>query len=97
MLTYLILLALTGLITGALARLALPGKDPMSLPMTMLIGIVGSLVAGLVVYAITGGRSGAGFVLSVAVTTGLVYFIRRRRGGNLTDNGLGQSRAAKRR
>lgn len=97
MLTYLILLALTGLITGALARLALPGKDPMSLPMTMLIGIVGSLVAGLVVYAITGGRSGAGFVLSVAVTTGLVYLIRRRRGGNLTDNGLGRSRATKRR
>ena len=92
MLTYLILLALTGLATGALARLALPGKDPMSIPMTMLLGIAGSLIAGLVVAAITGGRSGASFVVSVAVTTGLVYLVRRRRGGTLTDDGLGRGR-----
>ena len=97
MIGYLILLVLTGLVTGALARLALPGKDPMSIPMTILLGIAGSVIAGLVVYAITGGRSGAGFVLSVAVTTGLVYLIRRRRGGSLTDNGLGGRRTAMRR
>lgn len=88
MITYLILLALTGLVVGALARLALPGKDPMSIPQTMLIGIAGSVLAALVVYAVTGGRSGASFVLSVLFTTALVYFVRRRRGGTLTDPGL---------
>ncbi len=92
MIGYLILLALSGLVTGALARLALPGRDPMTIPQTMLIGIVGSIIAGLLVYAISGGRSSAGFVLSVAVTTALVYVVRRRRGGTLTDPGLGARR-----
>ena len=44
---YVILIALGGLVVGALARLALPGKDPMSLGQTMLVGIGGSLAAGL--------------------------------------------------
>jgi len=89
---YLILLAVSGLFVGALARLALPGKDPMSILQTILIGIVGSLVAGLVVYAVTGGRSTGGIVLSVLAATGLVYLVRRRRGGTLTDPGLGARR-----
>ena len=88
MIGYLILLAITGLITGALARLALPGRDPMTIPQTMLIGIAGSLIAGFAVYAVSGGRSSASFVVSVAVTTALVYLVRRRRGGTLTDAGL---------
>ena len=85
--TYLIALALTGLLVGALARLALPGKDPMSIPQTMLIGVAGSLVAGVVVYLVTDRTSSAGIVLSVLVATGLVYLVRRRRGGTLTDPG----------
>ena len=50
MLVYLIALAIGGLITGALARLALPGPDPMSLLQTMLVGIGGSFIAGLIFY-----------------------------------------------
>ncbi len=88
LLTYLILIALSGLIVGALARLALPGRDPMSLGQTMLLGIAGSLIAGVVVYLVTGTTNNAGFVLSVLVTTALVYLVRRRRGGSLTDPGL---------
>jgi uncharacterized membrane protein YeaQ/YmgE (transglycosylase-associated protein family) len=37
-----------GLIAGALARLIMPGKDPMGLLATMVLGIVGSIVGGLV-------------------------------------------------
>jgi uncharacterized membrane protein YeaQ/YmgE (transglycosylase-associated protein family) len=37
-----------GLIAGALARLILPGKDPMSLIMTIVLGIVGSFVGGFI-------------------------------------------------
>jgi uncharacterized membrane protein YeaQ/YmgE (transglycosylase-associated protein family) len=81
---YIIMLAITGLIVGALARLALPGKDPMSLLQTMLVGIGGSLVAGLIFYAITDERNGVGILPAVLVSTGIVYLIRRSRGGTLT-------------
>jgi len=58
-----------GLVAGALARLIMPGKDAMSLLMTMLLGIVGSILGGLVSWAIWGsperGFHPAGFLLSL--------------------------------
>jgi uncharacterized membrane protein YeaQ/YmgE (transglycosylase-associated protein family) len=91
LLTYIIVLALSGLIVGALARLALPGPDPMGIGMTILIGIAGSFIGGLIV-ALLFGRSGAGIVVSVACATAIVYMIRRSRGGSLTDPGPGARR-----
>ena len=92
-LAYLISLAVWGLIIGAFARLALPGKDPMSLPMTMLVGIAGSFIGGVILYLISGGRYyGAGWLVSLVCATGIVYFIRRSRGGSLTDPGGTQLR-----
>src|SRR6478672_3587389 len=89
MLLYIIGLIITGLIVGALARLALPGRDPMSIPMTIGVGIAGSFLGGLVMYAITGGRSAGGFFVSFVFAVLIVYFIRRSRGGGLTDPGRG--------
>jgi uncharacterized membrane protein YeaQ/YmgE (transglycosylase-associated protein family) len=80
---YIIALAVGGLFVGALARLALPGRDPMSLLQTMLVGIAGSFFAG-VVYALLFHRNGGGIVLSVLFATVIVYLIRRSRGGTLT-------------
>lgn len=37
--------AIIGLIVGALAKLIMPGRDPGGIFVTMLIGIVGALVA----------------------------------------------------
>jgi uncharacterized membrane protein YeaQ/YmgE (transglycosylase-associated protein family) len=37
---------LVGLVAGALARLLVPGRDPMGLLGTILLGIVGSVVGG---------------------------------------------------
>jgi uncharacterized membrane protein YeaQ/YmgE (transglycosylase-associated protein family) len=79
---YLILLAITGLIVGALARLALPGRDPMSIFQTMLVGIAGSFAAGIL-YAVLFHRGGGGILLSVLFSTAIVYAIRRSRGGSL--------------
>jgi uncharacterized membrane protein YeaQ/YmgE (transglycosylase-associated protein family) len=82
---FLILIIVGGLLVGALARLALPGKDPMTVGQTMLIGIAGSLVAGLITYALW--DAGPGIVLSVLAATVIVYFVRRSRGGGLVDPG----------
>jgi len=58
-----------GLIAGALARLIMPGRDPMGIVMTIILGIVGSVLGGLVSWAIWGTETGriqpAGLVLSV--------------------------------
>ena len=45
---FLLIVAGTGLLIGALARLALPGPDPMSWPATLGYGLVGSVLGGLV-------------------------------------------------
>jgi uncharacterized membrane protein YeaQ/YmgE (transglycosylase-associated protein family) len=83
---YLIALLFVGLIVGGLGRLALPGPDPMTIGQTILVGVAGSLIAGLIVWAVYG-RGGAGILLSVFCSAGIVYAIRRRRGGSLTDPG----------
>jgi uncharacterized membrane protein YeaQ/YmgE (transglycosylase-associated protein family) len=87
LLLYIVLLAITGLIVGALARLALPGPDPMGIGMTILIGIAGSFIGGLIM-AVLFRRNGAGIVVSVLCATAIVYLIRRSRGGSITDPGL---------
>ena len=82
MITFIILLVITGLIVGALGRLAIPGRDPMSIGETILVGIGGSLVAGLIGRLLFGGRGG-GFILAVICSAGIVYLIRRSREGRV--------------
>jgi uncharacterized membrane protein YeaQ/YmgE (transglycosylase-associated protein family) len=67
------------LIIGALGRLLLPGRDPMSILQTVAVGIAGSLVAGLIAYYAFDEREGPGILLSVICTVGLVYAIRKMR------------------
>ena len=47
MLGLIVSIIVIGLIAGALARLVVPGRQDMSILMTMLLGIVGSFVGGL--------------------------------------------------
>ena len=60
-----------GLVAGALARLIMPGRDPMGIIMTIILGIVGSILGGLVSWAIwgadtrDGGFRPAGLLLSI--------------------------------
>jgi uncharacterized membrane protein YeaQ/YmgE (transglycosylase-associated protein family) len=80
---YLILIAVSGLFVGALGRLAIPGPDPMGAGATMLVGIAGSLIGGLVGMFVLG-RPG-GLILSVLGAALIVFLIRRTRGGSLED------------
>jgi uncharacterized membrane protein YeaQ/YmgE (transglycosylase-associated protein family) len=96
LLAYLLLLALSGLIVGALARLALPGRDPLSIFQTMGVGLLGSFGAGLISYAIFG-RNYGGITLSILGATIVMYFVRRSRGGGLLDPGApGRDRGTRR-
>ena len=69
-------IVLTGLVVGALGRLAVPGRDPMPLWLTVLIGIAGSIAGGVIAVAIGFGLGGV-FVLSVLVATLIVIVYRR--------------------
>jgi uncharacterized membrane protein YeaQ/YmgE (transglycosylase-associated protein family) len=66
----------SGLVIGALGRLAVPGPDPMPIWLTIALGIVGSIVGGSVAVSL-GWGVGAVFVLSVLVATLLVIAYRR--------------------
>ena len=46
MLTFIIVLVIIGLICGAIARLLMPGRDPIGIFGTIVLGIVGSFVGG---------------------------------------------------
>jgi uncharacterized membrane protein YeaQ/YmgE (transglycosylase-associated protein family) len=56
-----------GLIVGAIAKLIMPGKDPGGIIVTMLIGIAGAFIAGLLGRALGwyGEGEPAGFIASV--------------------------------
>jgi len=78
-----------GLIAGALARLIMPGRDAMGWLATMLLGIVGSILGGLVGMALwrndatDTGFHPAGLLLSI-VGAIVVLFIWRMIKGRST-------------
>ena len=52
MLGLIITLLVVGLIAGALARLLVPGRDPIGIGGTILLGIVGSFIGGFLGYVL---------------------------------------------
>jgi uncharacterized membrane protein YeaQ/YmgE (transglycosylase-associated protein family) len=75
-LTYLLVLVIVGGIVGALARLAVPGPNPMGCGATILVGIAGSMIAGVLARWLFNRE--AGLLLSVLCATLLVWLISRR-------------------
>lgn len=74
---------LTGFVTGALARFAVPGPDPMPAWLTVAIGLVGSLAGFGIVYAVEGKADPAwtgiaGFLGSIALVLAYRRFVQKR-------------------
>lgn len=67
---------LTGLVVGILARWFYPGDVPMGWIMTILLGIGGSLLAGLVVSRGNAGFNRAGCLASVLGAMALILLAR---------------------
>ncbi len=72
---FIIGLIVWGFIVGALARLALPGPDPMPWYATLGLGLGGSLVGGLVAELLLGTAGGLIFAVLGAIL--LLYLYRR--------------------
>lgn len=72
-----------GLIVGLVARLLVPGRQHLSLVMTLLLGLVGSVVGGVVANAIgTGDIFELNFIGSVvAIATAVVLIVVGDRAG----------------
>ena len=78
MLGDLIAYAFFGFVVGALARFALPGRHHMGCISTIIAGIVGSFVAGVIVRALTGNQSyKPGWIASILGAMLVVWFYER--------------------
>ena len=86
MLEAILTLIVSGLIIGLLARFAVPGKDPLKLWQTILLGIAGSLLGGIAAGvlgvidgddAITPGEAGASFAFSLGGAIVLLILYRK--------------------
>ena len=90
MLWFIIVLLVVGVLAGALARLLVPGPDPMSLWQTWLLGVLGSFVGGFLGYLIFGAdiddgvvqTSGViGSILGAVILLLIYRSVTRRHGG----------------
>jgi uncharacterized membrane protein YeaQ/YmgE (transglycosylase-associated protein family) len=67
----------SGLVTGGLARLAIPGPDPMPIWLTVAIGLVGSIAGALIGKAISNDNGFVISFLSFGIAMALVAAYRR--------------------
>ena len=79
----LISIVISGLIVGALGRLAIPGPNPMSIGMTIAVGIGGALIGGIIGNLISD-SAGVILILEVIAAAGIVYLLQRRQAGRST-------------
>ena len=81
MVGFVLYLIVMGLVAGFIARALVPGRDAMSIPATILLGIIGSFIGGFIGYALThhdaqdGAFQASGIIGSIvgAVIALLVY------------------------
>ncbi len=79
-----------GLIAGAVARLLVPGRQNLSIGMTLLLGIVGSFVGGFLGFLLFGADPEGGFLQPAGIIGSIIgailvlviwLAVQRRRGG----------------
>ena len=91
MIGFILYLLVVGLVAGFLARLLVPGRDPMSLGATVVLGIVGSFIGGFLGWALFGHDLAAGalqasglFGSIVGAVLALLAYRAMTRRGSLT-------------
>ncbi|MBJ7336936.1 GlsB/YeaQ/YmgE family stress response membrane protein [Mycolicibacterium sp.] len=89
MLGLIVSIVIVGLIAGAVARLLIPGRQNISIVMTIVLGIVGSFVGGFLGYLIFGKDAANGFlqpsgIIGSIIGAVIVLLIWSRVGGRNT-------------
>lgn len=92
MIGFVLFLLVIGVVAGFLARLLVPGPDPMSVLQTIVLGIVGSFIGGFIGYLLfhkdgdDGALQASGLIGSVvgAVIALLIWRAVQRRGAGHT-------------
>lgn len=72
MLGLIVSIIIVGLIAGALARLIVPGRQDLSIAMTIVLGIVGSFVGGLLGYLLFHNDAQDGFLQPAGIIGSIV-------------------------
>jgi uncharacterized membrane protein YeaQ/YmgE (transglycosylase-associated protein family) len=67
---------LVGLIVGLLARLLVPGRDPVGLLGTLLIGVIGAVLGGWLAGAFFKETAGVDWLASIGVAVLLLLLVR---------------------
>lgn len=70
-------LVVAGLIIGIVARLLMPGRDPLGIVGTILVGIVGMVVGSYLWAAVFGDTEGVEWIGGILVAMTLLYLYRR--------------------
>jgi uncharacterized membrane protein YeaQ/YmgE (transglycosylase-associated protein family) len=65
-----------GAIVGVLARFLVPGRDPMGIVLTIVLGIVGAVIGGWAAGAIFSETSGVDWIASILAAIALVLLWR---------------------
>jgi uncharacterized membrane protein YeaQ/YmgE (transglycosylase-associated protein family) len=68
---------LIGLVVGVLARLLLPGRDPVGIIGTIIVGIVGAVIGGYLWRELFGDTEGVEWIGAI-VTAMILLFVYRR-------------------
>ena len=79
-----LLYVLVGLVVGVLARLLMPGRDPIGIIGTILVGIVGAIVGGYLWRAVFGDSEDIEWIGSIIVAMLLLWIYRRMTIGRRT-------------
>ena len=74
---FILAILISGFITGGLARLAIPGPDPMPIWLTIAIGLTGSIVGAVIGRAISHDNGYVVSFLSFGIAISLVAAYRR--------------------
>ena len=79
-----LLYILVGLVVGVLARLLMPGRDPIGIIGTIVVGIVGAVIGGYLWRAVFGNTEDIEWIGSIIVAMLLLWIYRRMTLGRRT-------------